>query len=104
MRLLLVLLGVMTACPLWAAEPVKTCDLLSTISRAVMSARQASVAMPDVMEATEQNKVNGALGDWVDDIVIDAYEQPAYSSPEYQAKATNEFVSRWHLKCVKATR
>jgi len=65
------------------------------LAQVVMEARQERVPMSDVMDA---------VGEGVDEMVIMAYDHPAYSTREYQLKAEQEFANEIMKMCYRARR
>lgn len=77
------------------------CLSISLYSETVMKARQQELPMSDAMPASD-GKLSKEATQIIRQIVIAAYERPAYSSPEYQAKAIAKFKNDIYLDCVKA--
>lgn len=65
------------------------------LAKAVMEARQERVPMSDMMDA---------VGEDVAEMVIMAYDHPAYSTREYQRKAEQEFANEIMKMCYRARR
>jgi len=80
------------------------CDLISMMAKSTMSARQGNVALKDQLQAIGQSGLDGELKKVIEDIAIDAYEQPRYSTERMQKEAVGDFHNKWYLACVKAFR
>jgi hypothetical protein len=63
----------------------------------IMSSHQAGVSMARVMAIMENDKI-------LQQMVIEAYGEPRYSSPEFQRRAVAVFRDAVYLQCVKDTR
>ena len=77
------------------AEEAKmvTCEEIERLSRAIMDARQAGVALVKVTEVMK--------GSALKPIVIDAYTRPLWSVDENKERAVNEFANSIYLICLK---
>ena len=77
------------------AEEAKTvtCEEIERLSRAIMDARQAGVALVDV--------TNVMKGSVLSPIVIDAYSVPLWSVDTNKERAVNEFANSIYLICLK---
>lgn len=79
-----------------AVEPAN-CEEISGLSKSVMHARQDGIGMVKVMEVAEGFPL-------MEEMVIAAYDQPAYSTPEIQRRTIRDFADEWYLACIKARR
>ena len=79
--------------------PDEMCGTYHDMAEAVMTSRQNEVPLAKVMaffsDAPEEAR------DIIDGIVMAAYEEPGYSTPEYQQKAAAEFANRVALECYQ---
>ena len=75
----------------------ETCGVYHTMAAAVMTSRQNEVPLSKVM-AFFSDAPEGSRG-IINGIVMAAYEEPGYSTPEFQQKATDEFANRVTLEC-----
>lgn len=81
------------------------CKETYDIAEKVMIYRQAGVPMPIQMKFVDELKgLNSETKQTVRDIVQEAYEEPKYSTQDYQDKSVKEFSNSWYLKCYKATK
>lgn len=82
-------------------EWLSICKSAAGTAKAIMSSRQKGVAMTEMM-----NKVVGAaeptIKDTIKALVIEAYNRPRYSSPEYKLTAERDFEDYAYLNCIKA--
>ncbi|MGO6724948.1 hypothetical protein ACCS51_28760 [Rhizobium ruizarguesonis] len=75
------------------------CKVVGEAARAVMTARQRDTDLSAMMETAD--KQAGPFKDAARQLIIAAYERPAYSTEEIQAKVTAEFVNEILLACYK---
>lgn len=73
------------------------CKAVSTLAATVMEARQSGVSLSDVMDGVE----SGGLSE---QMAMEAYDRPRFSTPEMQEETINEFGNNWYLRCAKALR
>lgn len=75
-----------------------SCEVIGILAKSVMSARQGGVPMQDVLghggDSKEVDELTRLLA-------IAAYEQPRFSSKDYQDRATTEFQNQMYLACMK---
>ncbi len=69
------------------------CEGIESLSRTIMSARQADVALIDAMKAISDSKVTKML-------VLEAYKKNLWSTDRYKEKAINEFANTWYMACL----
>lgn len=72
------------------------CPTLGELARNTMSARQAGVPMSKIMGIAQGNAI-------AERIARDAFQQPRFSSDEYQTKAKEDFQAKWESICYEAT-
>jgi hypothetical protein len=70
------------------------CRQIGQAASVTMEARQAGVAMSNVMS-------NAADTDILKKIVIDAYSYPRFGSSEFRDRAVEEFRNKWELACFQ---
>lgn len=70
------------------------CEAYSKLANGVMTLRQLGEGMASVY--------SGSDTDHYRKLVIDAYEQPRYSSKAYQDKAIAKFQNKAFLQCIKS--
>lgn len=84
--------------PAPAQDAQQFCVSLGEIATRVMVMRQSEYLMSELMATVPE----GAAADLFRDIIMSAYEQPSYSTPEHQQKAVQEFRNAWELQCYNA--
>ena len=91
----LILAALLTLSTSVIAEEVKktTCEEIEGLSRAIMDARQAGVALVDVTKIMK--------GSVLAPIVIDAYSVPLWSVDANKERAVSEFANSIYLICLK---
>ena len=102
----LILFAALTASAAQAKEAdwFQVCATFSTISGGIMEARQVGVEMQDLIAAVSKTDEGKEQSDMTKDmikVVIAAYEQPRYESPEAQRMMVTDFKNEWFLKCTK---
>ena len=94
---------VLAAGTAWAAAvddetKMKNCASWGSIAEGVMTARHNGTPMQNLMEkmadTPEVNRITRA-------IIIEAYESPRFTSPEYASRSVENFRDRWYLICIK---
>ena len=102
----LLLLAALTASAAQAKEAdwFQVCAPFSTISGGIMEARQVGVEMQELIAAVSEVDKGKEQSEMTKDmikVVIAAYEQPRYESPERQRMMVTDFKNEWFLKCTK---
>jgi hypothetical protein len=102
----LILLAALTASSAQAkdADWFRLCATVATTSAGIMEARQVGVEMQDLIAAVSEVDKGKEQSDMTKDmikVVIAAYEQPRYESPEAQRMMVTDFKNEWFLKCTK---
>ena len=87
----LVLIGALSIAE---AEEVN-CTIIGDLAEKVMSMRQKETPMSSMMAAVPEGSEAFRA------IIIDAYEQPSFSTPDNQQGAIAEFRNEWELQCYK---
>lgn len=86
-------------------ENEKSCRGLMSIAGIAMKARQDGTPLEAMLQAIDIVKKKDGLsdkgGEAFREILIDAYSQTEYSTPEYQQKAINNFSSKYYINCMK---
>ncbi|MBC6408014.1 MAG: hypothetical protein GDA40_07785 [Rhodobacteraceae bacterium] len=75
------------------------CEVTETLARNVMEIRQAGVSMSEVMK--KMAEADAAVLSLARSIVIDAYENPRFSTPSVQKEAVEDFANNVALECYK---
>ena len=70
------------------------CDAYGKVAEAIMTARQGGVSMSKSMALADDNNL-------VKSLVIEAYEQPAYSTESVKKKTIRDFADNFLLVCYK---
>lgn len=91
-------LSVVMINPVMAADEA-TCRMVKDLAESNMKVRQAGIDIIKVLELTDGK--SGKLIELDRKLVIDAYKEIAYSTPEYQEKAVREFGTKHYLNCIK---
>jgi hypothetical protein len=80
--------------------PIEFCTGIGNMAGAIMEARQMEIPMSEVMTVFSSSTESDQF---YREVVIKAYEQPAYSSPEIQQRAVSGFRNAWEVECFKAS-
>ena len=72
------------------------CKSLGDLAETVMSLRQQGTEMSSMMAISEEP--------FVREMILIAYDQPRFSSAEYQERATRDFRNEVEAGCYEATR
>ena len=71
------------------------CDAIADYASALMEGRQVGVSMSESFTIAGDSK-------FLQNMVIRAYEQPAYSTEKYQDRAVKKFTDEYFLACIKS--
>ncbi len=85
-------------------ENEDSCRNLMKVAGVAMKARQDGTPLEAMLQAIDIVKKDGLSnegGESFRQILIDAYSQLEYSSPEYQQRAINDFSSKYYISCMK---
>ncbi len=103
--LLTILLSIFVVGSVTAKVASDVCKETYDIAEKVMIYRQAGVPIPVQMKFADELKgLDSETKQTVRDMVQEAYEEPKYSTQDYQDKSVKEFSNSWYLKCYKATK
>lgn len=97
--LLLACLPLLT-CEKAVASDNALCESMSNLAGAIMEGRQAGRDMAEMMKAGSSN--DPAIVKLRESFIVAAFEEPRYSSEEYQQKATADFKNSVFLQCFKS--
>lgn len=98
MHIVSALVAIMIAAPAAATdEGQATCDEISALAEAIMTARQSGVSLGQAMSIADGNG-------GVEEMVIKAWEIPRYSTAQVQRREIEDFRDQWHLVCVRLMR
>ena len=76
------------------APPTRDCAQESRLARNIMLARQTGASMEESMAV--------AKGDaFIRQLVVDAYDEPHYATPEMQQREAGDFADKAMLTCEK---
>lgn len=86
----------------WAEtdEKIEKCKSVAGVAELIMQGRQAGIEMEALItivqtgEDANANKVIKLM-------IIEAYDSPRYSTPEYIRRAMIDFKNKWFLFCYK---
>jgi hypothetical protein len=70
-----------------------TCESLGKLATNVMTSHQSGTSMSELMKLANGN-------DFIEKIIISAYESPRYSSKKMQDRSTGQFRDKIYLECV----
>lgn len=97
MTLAFVLGGIVLEAHAQDAEDMAYCAEVSSLAESMMDHRQKGTGMAKMMEVAGELLL-------AREMVIMAFEQPAFSTPDYQRKAVRQFADEWYLACVQHRR
>lgn len=86
-----------------ADESHDPCLQYSGLAEQIMKARQSEVPMAKIISTFKEWGGTSAQKDLVRELVIDAYEKPAYRTPENQNHEVVEFQNKVYLACTKSS-
>lgn len=70
------------------------CDAVSHMAKTVMQQRQQGMSISEMMKHDQGQ-------DWIRKVMMDAYDEPRYSTSEYQQETIVEFSNKYHLLCLR---
>lgn len=85
-----------------AEENRDPCLWVSNLAERIMKSRQNEVPMAKIMGVVSGGEAPDEMKKIMKDMVIDAYETPAFSTETNKAKAISQFQNDMYLGCVKA--
>ncbi|MGK0547806.1 hypothetical protein ACSEE7_20150 [Halomonas cupida] len=77
------------------------CRGVYDIARGTMEARQAGVSASELIESAERNFQAPWL-DLVKSIILDAYENPLFSTSDQKERFISEFANSAYVYCMKS--
>lgn len=95
-KLLLATTLLLSSTSVFAGDVNKKCEYIHEFSSDIMKYRQQGASIVKVMEMV--NEVNSKLSP----LVIEAYNEYHYPSPEYQQRAITKFANDQALKCYES--
>lgn len=94
--------------PALAQTDHEFCSLAADHAEFIMTARQAELSADEVYQRYDNIKDKFTTPDKamesIQIIIMDAYEQPRFSSEEYINRAITEFRSETYIDCLKVKR
>ena len=94
MKYLLTLLLIASVSVSAESDRQNICEAYSKLAKGVMTLRQIGEGMASVYSGSDTAHYKK--------LVIDAYEQPMYSSKAYKDKAIAKFQNKAFLQCIKS--
>ncbi|MGS1116029.1 hypothetical protein [Castellaniella sp. UC4442_H9] len=77
------------------------CDAISRLAKAVMTGRQGTDAMADMMDRVMKSDLNDYTKNVGKKVIISAYEDQRHYVDWAIEKEIVEFQNRWYMKCIK---
>lgn len=78
------------------------CRFAMDLSEVVMKGRQLGVPITEPVDNFVGALEDKAEKDMVMKLILDAYDEPKYSTVEYQQEAVDEFANRYYLACMQS--
>lgn len=95
MKKLIALTALLTSCaPVIAATPDPLCTQISEVAALTMKNRQNGVTLAKALPMAGDSKLPQRM-------VIDAYQQGAYSSPDNMIRQQQDYANEWMLDCLR---
>lgn len=85
--------------PARADDGAEVCVQIERLAGKVMESRQVGVPMSRVMEIVSKGTATALI---LQRMVIEAYQEPDYSTEEYKSRQRIEFAARWAAICYEA--
>jgi hypothetical protein len=76
---------------------------IGPIAGSIMKHRQSGTDIGSLFAVFDNTNHDPSIQRVIKTIIIEAYDEPKYSSPAYQQNAITEFQNRVTLECLKAT-
>jgi len=94
MKTTLTIIAMFLATPVISKEEGEhICETLGDVAYKVMELRQGGVPMSTVMQISDSKLVEA--------IVVDAYDQPRFSTDSYKRESANDFRNDVEVQCYK---
>lgn len=93
MKTKIILLSLLAVSPIAKSADVELCEQIQELAEVIMTARQDGAKLNDMMAASDNRLAH--------EIVIDAYKEARYNTPQFKLKAVNEFSNKWVLGCYE---
>lgn len=75
-------------------ESKDQCKFIHKLATSIMGNRQLNADMPEMMKLASGNKM-------IEEVVINAYDRPAYSVKKNQDDAVKRFANEYYLECKR---
>lgn len=86
-----------------SGRTLEQCKDVSNLARSIMEKRQSGEKMSAMMDAAASIE-DEVVSKGAQELIIMAFENPAYSTTEFQERATLKFENDMYLICVKTRR
>ena len=97
----MILTGLLISGNAFAGEKDK-CELISTVSGAIMEVRQRNVPIQEVLNLAKEIETEfGVSYDALHGLIVYAYKQPRYSTEKNQRNAVTDFKNETYITCIK---
>lgn len=81
------------------------CKAVLSMSKTIMDGRQAGIPIDRSLElANKITKDNEFFNKITKQLVIDAYDQPRFSTNRYKKEQLDDFAAKHYISCMKAAR
>ncbi len=100
MRFAIAALAAALASPV-CADDIATCKHAAGLAGMIMDARQKGASVKDVIEPVLAATPEGSRR-LMKQIVLLAFEQPRFSSPDNQARAVTDYENTTFISCMEA--
>lgn len=77
------------------------CSDIHEVATNIMKGRQSGIDITKFADIVAETNGEGGV---MELLLMDAYEQPKFSSQEYQLDAIKEFANKWYVACYKANK
>ncbi len=74
------------------AEELSHCERVESLSRTIMTNRQADIPLIKMMKT--------ASGELVKSLILMAYKKPLWSADKNKERAINKFANEWYIACL----
>lgn len=101
-RAIVILFSLIVVTPVKADSWRELCSSYSDLSEKIMTNRQSGVAMSKMMSTVDGQK--DAMSKVIEEIIIEAYEKPRYSTERMQKRTIEDFRNSIYLTCAKEMR
>jgi hypothetical protein len=81
-------------------QTIKNCKSLEKFARSIMKARQSDIPMSKVYESIKSED-NPQLEQALQQMVVDVYSLPSFSSQQMKEKMINDYGNQAFLECIK---